>query len=270
MKILKSLITILVAGYLAATGYLYFFQDGMIFPAPNDQIGIETDENFAQIDIKTPDGETLFALHHPSVEGEATIIIFHGNGDAAIHQKPRGQKLIDAGFGVLLAEYRGYPGSTGTASETGLFTDARAIYDYLLEQRQQKIGLYGHSLGTGVSTYLATERDVFALVLEGPFDTLAGVAVDRYPWIPVWQLIRHKFQSDVYIKDLKSKILIMHGDLDTTVPIKHGRRLLEAAPEGTRFVEIKGGQHSDLESFGSEENAVEFFNQALNQTLNQD
>lgn len=265
MKILKSLIAILVAAYLAATGYLYFFQDGMIFPAPNDQIGVEADENFAQIEIRTPDGERLFALHHPSQHGEATIIVFHGNGDAAIHQKPRGQKLIDAGFGVLLAEYRGYPGSTGTASETGLFTDAQAIYDYLLEQRLQKVGLYGHSLGSGVSTYLASRRDVFALVLEGPFDALAAVAADRYPWMPVWQLIKHKFQSDIYIKDLNAKILIMHGSLDTTVPIKYGRRLLEAAPEGTEFFEFKRGHHSDLESLGSEEKAVEFFKQALNQ-----
>lgn len=264
MKILKLLIAILAAAYLAATGYLYFFQDGMIFPAPNDQISMESDENFAQIDITTPDGESLFALHHPSQDGEATIIIFHGNGDAAIHQKPRGQKLIDAGFGVLLAEYRGYPGSTGKASEAGLFTDARAIYDYLLEQRPQKIGLYGHSLGTGVSTYLASTRDIFALVLEGPFDALAAIAAERYPWIPVWQLIKHKFQSDIYIKDLDAKILIMHGDLDTTVPIKYGRRLHKAAPKGTKFVEITDGRHSDLENFGSEEKAVDFFKQALN------
>lgn len=265
MKFIKSFIPILIAAYLAAAGYLYFFQDGMIFPAPNDQVGEEADENFTQISIKTPDGEKLFALHHPSRDGEATIIIFHGNGDAAIHQKTRGEKLIKAGFGVLLAEYRGYPGSTGTPSETGLFTDARTTYDYLLEQRPQKIGLYGHSLGTGVSTYLASERDIFALVLEGPFDALAAVAADRYPWIPVWQLIKHKFQSDIYIKDIKAKILIMHGVLDTTVPIKYGRRLLEAAPEGTEFIEFEDGRHSDLDHFGSEEKAVAFFKQALNQ-----
>ncbi len=264
MKFLKSIVTILVAIYIVATGYLYFFQDGMIFPAPDDQIGIEADENFVQIGVQTPDGEKLFALHHPSQKNEATIIVFHGNGDAAIHQKSRGLKLIKAGFGVLLAEYRGYPGSTGTASEVGLFTDALAFYDYIIEQRPQKIGLYGHSLGSGVSTYLASERDVFALVLEGPFDALAAVAADRYPLIPVWQLIKHKFQSDIYIKDLDAKILIMHGDLDTTVPIKHGRRLLEAAPKGTNFVEIIGGRHSDLEKFGSEEKAVDFFKQALN------
>lgn len=264
MKILKSFIAILAAAYLVAAGYLYFFQDGMIFPTPNDQIGAEADENFSQIEIQTPDGEKLFALHHPSQNGEATIIIFHGNGDAAIHQKPRGGKLIDAGFGVLLAEYRGYPGSTGTASESGLFTDALAIYDFIQNQQPQEVGLYGHSLGTGVSTYLASERDIFALVLEGPFDALAAVAADRYPWIPVWQLIKHKFQSDIYIKDLDAKILIMHGDLDRTVPIKHGRRLYEMAPKGTEFIEFEGGEHSNLEKFGSEEKAVDFFKQALN------
>lgn len=264
MRTLKFLIAFLVTAYIAAIGYFYFFQDGMMFPAPDAQIGSAADENFAQVEIKTPDGERLFALHHPSQNGEATIIIFHGNGDAAIYQKPRGQKLVDAGFGVLLAEYRGYPGSTGTPSEAGLYTDAQAAYDYILAQGPQKIGLYGHSLGTGVATYLAAKRDVYALVLEGSFNAIADVAADHYPWIPMWPFIKFKFRSEMHIKNMDTKILIMHGRLDKTVPIEYGRRLYEAAPDGAEFIEIKDGHHSDLEDFGSEEKAVEFFKKALN------
>ena len=94
-------------------------------------------------------------------KGEATILVFHGNADAAIRQTKKGRALAEEGFGVLLVEYRGYPGSTGTPSETGLYADGRAAYDFVFRQREQLIGLYAHSLGTGVAVKLATERDVF-------------------------------------------------------------------------------------------------------------
>ena len=202
----------------------YWMQDSLIFPAPQVDTGSFGDENFRQVTIPTSDGEKLFALHHPSVEGEATILVFHGNGDAAVFQTAKGAVIADAGFGVLLVEYRGYPGSTGTPSETGLFADGRAAYDFVRSQKEQLIGLYAHSLGTGVAVNLATERDVFSLVLESPFDSLMAVAQRRFPWIPVSLLLKHKFRSDLLIPDVRSPILMMHGDADRVIPNEHGRR----------------------------------------------
>lgn len=272
MSILKALIKFITAfafvGYPGAVGYLYLSQDRLIFPVREAETASSGDEIFAQITIETPDGETLFALHHPSEDDQATIIVFHGNSSAAVRQKERGALLADAGFGVLLAEYRGYPGSTGTPSEAGLFIDAKAVYDFIVQTKPQQtkpqpIALYAHSLGTGVATYLATEREVFSLVLEAPFNSVAAVAADRYPWIPVLLLIKHKFQSDEYIKNISAPILIMHGDNDKTVPLEYGEKLYENAPTGTEFITIDGLGHNDFSRIGSEEQAIEFFNQSL-------
>ena len=164
-KFIASVLVTVCAFYMAAVGYLYIAQDSMIFPAPEMGVTNAGDAIFEQIEITTPDGERLFALHHktdvnspsnsPS-NPQATIIVLHGNRGSAIGQKRRGRILADAGFGILLLEYRGYPGSTGIPSEEGLFIDAKAGFDYLSDQGVRNIGLYAHSLGTGVATYLAS------------------------------------------------------------------------------------------------------------------
>ncbi|MEP1443557.1 MAG: alpha/beta hydrolase [Hyphomicrobiales bacterium] len=242
---------------------IYFVQERLIFPAPNIAVEGFEDEIFERVAITTPDGEELFALHHPSEKEEATILVFHGNGDAAIFQKEKGAHLAEQGFGVLLVEYRGYPGSSGEPSETGLFIDGQAAYDFIINQKPQRVGLYAHSLGTGVAVNLATERDVFAVVLESPFDSLMAVAQDRMPWLPVSLLLKHKFRSDLRIQNVTAPILIMHGNRDGVVPIKHGKLLHDTASSKAIFEEIKNAGHNDLANFGTVEKAVKFFKHGL-------
>ncbi len=110
---------------------LYVLQDRMIFPAPNLERMPDPPAGFSEVTIETPDGETLFGLFRPPCSGRPTIIVFHGNGDAAAFQHAKADALTRSGFGVLLAEYRGYPGSTGSPSEAGLYIDATAAYDFV-------------------------------------------------------------------------------------------------------------------------------------------
>lgn len=58
---------------------------------------------------------------------------------------------------ILLFDYRGYGKSTGSPSETGLYTDALAVYDYVRKRNdlnQEKIFLFGRSLGGAVALHL--------------------------------------------------------------------------------------------------------------------
>lgn len=241
----------------------YFAQERLIFPAPNVAVDGYEDETFKRVTIPTPDKEELFALHHPSENGEATLLIFHGNGDAAVFQKAKGTALAKQGFGVLLVEYRGYPGSSGKPTEKGLLIDGRAAYDFIIKEKEQPIGFYAHSLGTGIAVNLATERSVFSVVLESPFDSLMAVAQDRMPWLPVSLLLKHKFRSDLRIQNISAPILIIHGDQDGVVPIKHGKRLHDIASSKATFEEIKNAHHNDLASFGAIEKAISFFKNNL-------
>ncbi|MGI9353062.1 MAG: alpha/beta hydrolase [Rhizobiaceae bacterium] len=260
---LKFILIFALTFYAVTVAVVFFLQEQLIFPAPDFPVASTEDENFRQESIRTLDGEVLFALHHPSENGEATILVFHGNADAAIFQKSKGAALIEAGFGVLLVEYRGYPGSTGTPTEAGLYIDGRAAYDFILKQREQPIGLYAHSLGTGVAVRLAAEREVFSVVLESPFDSLMAVAQRRFPWMPVSLLLKHKFQSDLQMQYVQAPVLIMHGDKDDIIPFEHGRRLHQEASVDARFLKIENAGHNDLSNFGTSDRAASFLKQSL-------
>ncbi len=257
--ILRALAFLVFVPVFAITSYLWFSQDSLIYPAP-DTVGVRlTEPDFRRVTIETSDGETLVAYWHPPEANEASIIVFHGNGDAAVFQTKKGGALEATGFGVLLAEYRGYGESSGVPSEEGLRLDALAAFDFAAEKTTGPVGLYAHSLGAAVAVKLATEREIFALVLESPFDSLEAVAQSRFPWLPVRLLLRHPFRSDKMIGQIEAPILIMHGSRDRVIPIAHGKRLTEFAPPDIQFVSVEGAGHNNLLRFGTLERAIRFF-----------
>lgn len=259
---LKVIITTLIAvsGLIVV---LYFSQDRLIFPAPHGIRPQAIHPSFKTVSISTPDSETLFALHHPDEANQATILVFHGNADAALFQQPRGVSLAQAGFGVLLIEYRGYPGSTGKPSEKGLIIDGLAAFDFIRSGHGGDIGVYASSLGTGIAIPLAAERDVFAMVLESPFDSIQAIARNAFPWIPMGLLLKHKFRSDDVIGRVDAPLLIIHGSADSVIPIEHGKALFDLAPAGSRFMEIPGAGHNNLSLFGTTDAAIRFFREKL-------
>lgn len=257
-KSVKAFIALILLVYIAATSYLYFMQDGMIFPAPSAQKEDWRSSGLEEQMIITSDGEELFALYHPAEIDESVVIYFHGNAGTATTHLDEANGWINAGFGVLLVEYRGYPNSTGTPSEDGLHLDAKAAYEFISQKGDWPIALYGFSLGTGVATRLASETEIVALVLEAPFDALENVAASRYPILPIKTLIKHKFQSDQVIGNVSAPILIMHGDADETVPITFGRKLYAKAPQNSEFIVFEGASHSNLGKFGADAVALDF------------
>lgn len=65
---------------------------------------------------------------------------------------------------VVAVDYRGFADSTGSPTEKGLVTDARATYDWVSAKikaaggdAEKNIILVGHSLGTGVTSALAAQ-----------------------------------------------------------------------------------------------------------------
>ncbi|MCC3304754.1 alpha/beta hydrolase [Sneathiella sp. HT1-7] len=155
---------------------IYFAQGAFVFPVPEGAGAVNPAAGFEPVTIPTPDGERLNAFYHPPGERGASILVFHGNAETAANQIARGSMLAEVGFGVLLAEYRGYGGSTGEPSEAGVITDGLASYDFLEGETDGPIGILAHSLGTGAAIPVAAARPVFAVVLESPFTSLLDIA----------------------------------------------------------------------------------------------
>ena len=239
--------------YLAIIALVYTQQRRLLFPASPARVSAAQAglTGVQDVVIATSDGEQLVAWWKPPEPGRALVLYFHGNGGSLLNRRDRVRMLTQDGRGILIVSYRGYSGSTGTPSETGLREDARAARDWLSTYEPGRIVLYGESLGTGVAVRLATERPVGGVILDAPYTSTADIAKGLFWYLPVALLMRDQFRSVDRIGDIKVPLLVMHGEEDSVIPIALSELLFKAANEPKRYLRLPGVDHvSILESGG--------------------
>ena len=188
----------------------------------------------------------------------ATIAFFHGNGGNIGNISWLGQRFAKQGFDILLFDYRGYGASDGIAArESDIFADGDAAVDFLINEkgaRRERIVLYGHSLGTAIVADVASRRKFGAVVLESGFSSASSVAASALPWLPRWLhfLGKNRFESARKLASIKSPVLIVHGDLDWTIPVAESHLLFAAANEPKKLMIIPGAGHNIFGSLGEE------------------
>ena len=132
---------------------------------------------------------------------------------------------------ILLISWRGFSGNKGFPTEQNLYKDAEASIKWLNEQKisNNKIILYGESLGSGVAVELGKKNNFYGIILESPFTSIENSAKIYYPYLPIKLLLKDRYDSISKIKSITTPILIMHGAKDDVVPISMGRELFEKA-----------------------------------------
>lgn len=266
MTVLKWLLIIIAAGYACGLVGLFFAQRAVLFPAPTSARTAPQAAGFPDAEehiLTTADGEKVILWYVPARPGRPVVLYFHGNGDFLAGFFGRFRSIIADGTGVVVLSYRGYAGSTGKPSEQGLMQDAAVAYAFTTGRyRADDIVVWGFSLGTGVAVALAAEQRIGRLILEAPYTSIADVAASRFWFAPARLLIRDQFRSDGQIARVRVPLLVMHGALDSTIPITFGERLFARANEPKRFVRLARGGHNDLDNFGGIEIARNFINLA--------
>jgi abhydrolase domain-containing protein 12 len=152
---------------------------------------------------------------------------------------------------VLAIDYRGFGDSSGSPSERGLTTDARAAFDWLISNgaTPEDVLIVGHSLGTAVASSLAVslseESTRFkGLVLMSPFTSMHTL-VDTYSILGLFPVMRpltmvpraaelyktflqHKFDTLSIITRVKVPVLIVHAEDDLDISHTHSDALFDA------------------------------------------
>ena len=251
-----------LAAYVALAGGLFFFQRQLLYLpdktrpelAELAQLGVR------EVTIPTADGLALLSWYLPARPRRPVIAYFHGNGGHIGYRIERLLRFAQAGYGVLMLEYRGYGGNPGTPNEAGLYTDADAALDFLKRQGvpAHRLVLYGESLGSGVAVQAATEHEIAALILEAPFTSVAEVAQCHFPYVPATLMVTDRFDSLSRIGKVRAPILILHGARDRVVPVRYGRALFDAAPEPKEGWFVPEAGHEDLARYGGLDVAVAF------------
>ena len=132
---------------------------------------------------------------------------------------------------VLIISWRGYSGNPGNPSETGLYKDALGGIEWLNKKgiSNDRIILYGESLGTAITTEVAQNENFAGIILEAPFTSMVDMGQKIYPIFPVKFLLKDKYESKNKIKNIKSPILVLHGRKDKIVPFYMGEKIFEMA-----------------------------------------
>lgn len=220
----------------------------MIFPAsdvrfPEPAAG----EPWRIVRYEAADGTRLAgAFFPPPAAGSPVVLYFHGNAEAAAQNLPLAGSLRGAGFGVFLAEYRGYGALPGSPSEKGLYADGEAALAELgrLDIPPARVVLVGRSLGSGVAVDLATRHPFAAVVLVSAYTSV--VDLGRSFAGPIARfVVRDRFDSLSKIARVASPVVLLHGTRDDVIPVEMGRRLA-AARHGSRWVEIPEATHNDF------------------------
>jgi uncharacterized protein len=250
MGIVRLILVTAAVIYLCAMSGMYVLQRHLQYfpthaaPTP-EMVGLSGVQVVA---LGTPDGETVALWYTQAKAGYPTILFFHGNAGEVGDRASRFAFYQQRGFGVAFLSYRGFGGSTGDISETGLMIDAQAAYDRLVAQGipADRIVLVGESLGTGVAVQLAARHAVGAVVLDAPYAAAVDVAAGIYPWLPVRLLMKDQFRSIDHIGDITAPLLILHGTRDAVIPFVQGQKLFAAANMPKQFAELTGAGHQAL------------------------
>lgn len=246
---LKWVLILALVGYGGLVALLYVTQRAIqYFPerfrTPPAAAGLPEAE---EVVLDTADGDHVIAWHVPPRWEKPVILYFHGNGASLRWRVDRFRALTADGTGLVALSYRGYGGSSGRPTETGLISDASAAYAFTLARYgAPRIALWGESLGSGVAVALASERPVGHVVLESPFTSAADVGAARYWFVPVRLLMKDQFRSDLRIGKVTAPVLVLHGEADTIVPIALGERLYGLINAPKRFARFPGVGHNDL------------------------
>lgn len=233
---------------------LYIFQDKLIFsPQKVSQERLDRIKNLGgkveEINIQMKDGSRIngWFVKNSEESRQKTLIYFGGNAEELSYMVNDENKF--GYWSLVLINYRGYGLSEGTPSELNLYSDALEIYDYFSSRSDidaSKMIVMGRSLGAGIATYVAYNRNPKAVILVSPSDSLASEAKETYPAFIIDSFLKYKFDSLSLASSIKAPALILIASNDTLVPPWHSIRLAENWGEKVIIQEVQDANHNSI------------------------
>lgn len=233
-KLFFSLLRIIFAVFVGFTLLLYFAQEQMLFPRkPLDEgFALWARQTFPNCEMKVamPDGTKLHGwfVQRKTQEKQPLLLYFGGNGTEATVFLSFSEHFPQ--HAIATFNYRGYGLSEGNPTEEYILQDALYLYDLFSKNPNidpNRIYVMGRSLGTGVATYVASQRSVNKTILISPYDSILSLAEERHPYVPVSLLLKHRFESVKYAPQIKTPALAFVGLIDEVISPEHSERLIE-------------------------------------------
>ncbi len=186
----------------------------------------------------------------------------HGQAESILSHQDLALYCLEKGFGLFMLSYRGHYKTGGSPSERGLYKDAKAAMLQLkkLGVDEDKVILWGHSLGTVVALETAVYYNVMGVILQSPIKEIKSAAIDvlnfyfkRLHLSPLADFAKkhilqmrfvQKMDNIKKIKAVKCPILILHSKTDRIASFNNSVELNRQNP-ATQLYLSEHGSHWD-------------------------
>jgi len=207
------IITIVVILYIQPSFFFYPWHDEKSYTK------LLNEENFEEIQIDNK-GKLLSGwIKYNTKQEQAPLLIFFGgnaqnSSNTCLSFLNNDMYKYFENYNFMIIDYPGYGLSEGKPSDKTMFDSALKVYDYasnLEHVDKNNIVVLGYSIGTGVATYIASQRNVNGLILIAPYDEALSLYNDTLNIFhgPVKILARYKFKSIEYAKNVNVSPLII-------------------------------------------------------------
>ena len=230
----------------------------LFFPRRDVAVDLENPKAVNRF-VEVAKGISICCRFYPARSDGPNILYFHGNGEVAPDYDYVAPVYAARGLNLFVADYRGYGGSDGSPTCTAMIKDAHPIFHAFVSSMKDSgftgsIFVMGRSLGSAPAIELAYhyQDDLKGLIIESGFAS----ARNQIARLGVEHLFRDAgepvgFGNDLKIKDVKTPILIIHGEWDEIIPCTEGRALYDlsgAAMRSSLFIPRAG--HNDIMMLG--------------------
>jgi len=222
--------------------------------------------DYREVWVTTKDGVKLHCWWIPrdpaaadSTDGrQNTLVFYHANAGNMGFRLPNLVALHNAiDVNIFILSYRGYGESEGVPSEDGLKIDALAALDYVERERpDDRLFLFGRSLGGAVAIYAAAEREreggaIAGVIVENTFCSISEMVGKVFPFLD-WEFVKRfmlkiHWRSIDLVPRIRAKMLFLASDSDEIVPHQQMLRMHAAAKsaKSKELLVIEGGMHND-------------------------
>ena len=145
-------------------------------------------------------------------------------------------------------DYSGYGRSEGNPRTRRIMNDGKKILEWTLKKvPEEKLIIWGESLGGSIAAYLASKKKCAKLILFATFTSLNHLAFgeEKSWWKSPIQALLNVFIHPLPTKDWLGKTdvptLIVHSEDDELISVQHARSMKSIDPLRIELMEIKGG-----------------------------
>ena len=241
------IVLIVVAFFLATTNHIV---NGQLFPPTTNEAAYNTLKTNPKMEELSINDGALTGWFVHNVEGKAPLVIyFQGRGeDSSGDLEGYNMEGLVPTANLMTFDYPGMGHSAGPPSQKNYFTMATTVYDYALTRPDvdpTRIIILGYSLGTGVATYLASQRNEAGLVLVAPYLNAASLLNIEVPMFygPMKLTITQRFNSDQYARDVHVAPLIISSTTDGFIPDTQAQALAAVFPQTAQVHIFTGPTH---------------------------